>query len=59
MIGKLTGLTKSFAADESGATAIEYGIIAGGVSIAIAGAVALMSDTLRDDLFGVVAAAFA
>jgi len=31
----MTGLLKRFAADTSGATAIEYGLIAAGISVAI------------------------
>jgi pilus assembly protein Flp/PilA len=31
----LKGILKKFCADESGATAIEYGLIAAGISIAI------------------------
>jgi pilus assembly protein Flp/PilA len=31
----MTKLLKRFAADESGATAIEYGLIAAGISVAI------------------------
>jgi pilus assembly protein Flp/PilA len=31
----MTGLLQRFAKDESGATAIEYGLIAAGVSVAI------------------------
>ncbi len=31
----MTRLLKRFAADESGATAIEYGLIAAGISVAI------------------------
>jgi pilus assembly protein Flp/PilA len=31
----MTNLVKRFAADESGATAIEYGLIAAGISVAI------------------------
>ena len=31
----MTNLLKSFAKDESGATAIEYGLIAAGISVAI------------------------
>jgi len=32
---EMTGLLKHFANDESGATAIEYGLIAAGISVAI------------------------
>jgi pilus assembly protein Flp/PilA len=36
---KLKGICKRFIADESGATAIEYGLIAAGIAIAIITAV--------------------
>ena len=35
----MNSLVKRFAADESGATAIEYGLIAAGISVAIIAAV--------------------
>lgn len=35
----MTGLLKRFLQDESGATAIEYGLIAGGIFVAIVAAV--------------------
>ena len=38
---------KSFCADESGATAIEYGLIAALVSVAAIGALTTMGDTLN------------
>ncbi len=44
---------KSFLRDESGATAIEYGLIAGLVSVAAIGALGLMGDSLIQ-IFGVV-----
>ena len=37
---------KSFLKNESGATAIEYGLIAAGISVAIIGIVATLGDTL-------------
>lgn len=43
-------LIRSFFADESGATAIEYALIASIVSVAIAGGVTQMSNSLRDTL---------
>lgn len=46
-----------FARNENGATAIEYALIAGCVSIAILGAVTALGGTVRDDLFGKVATA--
>nr|WP_313519843.1 Flp family type IVb pilin [Brevundimonas diminuta] len=36
-----------FAKDESGATAIEYGLIAALIAVAIIGAITLMSDQLK------------
>lgn len=44
---------KSFLKDESGATAIEYGLIAGLVSVAAIGALQLMGTSLVD-IFTVV-----
>ncbi|MEX0840304.1 MAG: Flp family type IVb pilin [Parvibaculum sp.] len=57
MTGKLMYLTRSFATDDSGATAIEYGLIAAGLSIVVALAVGLAGTALRDVLFGPIAAA--
>ncbi len=37
-----------FAKDESGATAIEYGLIAGLVSVVIIGVLGTMSDSLKN-----------
>ncbi|WP_020593596.1 Flp family type IVb pilin [Kiloniella laminariae] len=44
---------KDFLNDESGATAIEYGLIAALVSVAAIGALSAMGDSLKD-IFGVV-----
>ncbi len=38
---------RSFMSDESGATAIEYGLIAAGIAVAIIGAVGLLGDSLE------------
>ncbi|MEM1286183.1 MAG: Flp family type IVb pilin [Pseudomonadota bacterium] len=46
-----------FLRDENGATAIEYALIAAGISIAILAGIVLMGETIRDDMFGVIAAA--
>ncbi len=40
-----------FLKDESGATAIEYGLIAAGIAVAIIAAVGLLGDNLSD-MFG-------
>lgn len=49
----LTNKLKNFLKDESGATAIEYGLIAGLVSVAAIGALQLMGTSLVD-IFTVV-----
>ena len=41
-------LFKKFAADESGATAIEYGLIAALISVVVIGAVSLLGGQLSD-----------
>ncbi len=43
---KLSEDIKKFAADASGATAIEYGLIAGGIAVAIVVAVGLLGTKL-------------
>jgi pilus assembly protein Flp/PilA len=45
-----------FVRDESGATAIEYGILASGITLAIIGAVQALSDTVENTLWEVIAA---
>ncbi len=47
---------RKFAADESGVTAIEYGLIAAGIAVAIITAVSLLGDALSD-MFDAVTAA--
>ncbi|QOY94706.1 Flp family type IVb pilin [Massilia sp. UMI-21] len=44
---------KAFVADEDGVTAIEYGLIAALVGVAIAGAATLMSTELKN-MFGYI-----
>jgi Flp pilus assembly pilin Flp len=48
---------RGFVRDEHGATAIEYALIASIISIAIATVAVTLGETVRDDLFGKVAAA--
>lgn len=43
----MTKLLKDFLADESGATAIEYGLIAAGISLAIISAVSGLGSKLN------------
>lgn len=42
----MTNLVKRFAADQSGATAIEYGLIAGLIAVVIIGAVTALGSKL-------------
>ena len=42
----MTALFKKFAADENGATAIEYGLIAAGIAVVIITAVQLVGSNL-------------
>ncbi len=44
----MTELVRSFVMDESGATAIEYGLIAALVSLTIVGATTLLGTTVRN-----------
>ncbi len=44
----MTELVRSFVMDESGATAIEYGLIAAIVSLTIIGATTLLGTTVRN-----------
>ena len=48
-----------FAGDESGVTAIEYGLIAGLISIGIVSAVTSIGTTISANFFGPIAAGFA
>ncbi len=57
MTKELTKAIRAFFRNENGATAIEYALIAGGISIVILTAVIAVGDTVRDDLFGKVATA--
>jgi pilus assembly protein Flp/PilA len=43
----MSGLCKAFLRDESGATAIEYGLIAAGISVAIIAAVNALGTKLN------------
>ena len=54
---KLRLLLTRFAADETGATAIEYAMIASGISIAIVSALWNLGTTIQTTLYGKIAAA--
>ena len=45
-------IMRRFLRCDRGATAIEYGLIAAGISVAIAAIVISLGPTVRDDLFG-------
>ena len=53
---KLSENVRKFASDESGVTAIEYGLIAAGIAVAIIVAVGLLGDELSDMFTAVTAA---
>lgn len=48
-------MLKKFWSDESGATAIEYGLIAAGLSMVIIGLVATIGESLNTAFFGKIA----
>ncbi|MBR0701521.1 Flp family type IVb pilin [Bradyrhizobium sp. 62B] len=50
-------LLRSFLADENGATAIEYGLIAAGIALAIITAVNTMGTTLLNSKFVAISTA--
>jgi pilus assembly protein Flp/PilA len=58
MLQDARNLFRTFAADESGATAIEYGIIAAGIAGVIIATVFTVGDTLKVDYYGKVSTAF-
>jgi len=51
-------LLRAYVADESGATAIEYGMIAGGIAGAIIGTVFTVGDNLKQNFYGKLLTAF-
>ena len=58
--GQMLKLQRSFSRfcrDESGATAIEYGLIAGLISLAMIGSLAAIGTHMRDDIFNRVTTA--
>ena len=57
MTKELFKTVRAFARNENGTTAIEYALIAGGLSIVILTAVLALGDTVKNDLFGKVATA--
>ena len=58
MIAKLLSKVRKFSGDASGATAIEYGLIAAGIAVVIIGGLALVGGQLTT-LFATIVAALA
>lgn len=56
MFTKLIAKIQAYVADQDGATAIEYGLIAGGISLAIVAAVFAFGDDL-EGVFNAIASA--
>ncbi len=56
MLTKLIARVQAYVQSEEGATAIEYGLIAGGISLAIMAAVFLAGDSLSA-MFGSISSA--
>jgi len=54
---KIAASALRFVRDESGATAIEYAMIASGVAVAIASTVVTLGSGVKNNLYGNVAAA--
>lgn len=51
MTKELLNMIRAFARNDDGATAIEYALIAGGISIVIVTTVVAVGEKVRDDLF--------
>jgi Flp pilus assembly pilin Flp len=57
MTRELSNAVRAFVRDEKGATAIEYALIAVFISVSIVVIIGSLGETVRNDLFGKVAAA--
>jgi pilus assembly protein Flp/PilA len=53
----MRSLCSQFVRNESGATAIEYGLVVAGIAIAILGTINTLSEAVKATLFDVIAAA--
>lgn len=56
---KLIDVLRAFRTDDNGATAIEYALIAGGLSLVIVAVVGTTGEALNNSLFNKVATALA
>ena len=50
MVTRVRALTRKYAKNLSGATAIEYGLIAAGIAVVIIGGIALVGGSLKNTL---------
>ena len=50
MVTRIRSMTRKFSKDSSGATAIEYGLIAAGIAVVIIGGIALVGGSLQNTL---------
>jgi pilus assembly protein Flp/PilA len=53
--GAMKRLWSQFLLDETGATAIEYGLVAAGIALAILASIQALSDAVKTTLFDAVA----
>ncbi len=56
MVTRIRSMMRKFANDLSGATAIEYGLIAAGIAVVIIGGVALIGGSLKNTLQAIATA---
>jgi pilus assembly protein Flp/PilA len=56
MVTRIRSMMRKFAKDLSGATAIEYGLIAAGIAVVIIGGVALIGGSLKQTFAAISAA---
>lgn len=56
MVSRIRSITRKFAKDWSGATAIEYGLIAAGIAVVIVGGITLVGGSLKTTLATIGAA---
>lgn len=59
MLQDARNMLRAFAADQSGATAIEYGLITAAIAVVIMGTIFTIGTDLRTQYYDKVAAAFA
>ena len=55
----IRSLMKAFVRDTSGATAIEYGLIAGSMGLMVIPVASLLADTVKESMFDILLGLFA